>query len=269
MMNNKFGIALKEFRTNKRISQIDLADALLTSRAVITSWEDGSGLPARKSIKDLAKILKLNADETDNLLTVANYEKLSGTEVVDLVGFNLSSAGLLLTGRDINHGELSNFFNSTGTVMGGTIGSLDDKVNAIENTLGIINSSIAQLKSGNNFDIAERIENEIKPLSLEVKAIKDEIVPKLEETKNQLSKSDDFIRRNANFFMSAVEGEGAIKVIRSELTSLEKRLEKIENQLNISKDRTVAIVAAIFALISVCVACISLTFPIYQLISSR
>jgi len=265
-MSGEFGKLLKEFRTNKKISQSNLAESLSISRNIVSSWEDGSGVPSRVSIKDIAKILKLNPAEIDKILISAGYGKLSGNEILEMVRFNLSGAGLLIAGENIKSGELSNFFNSTGTVIGGTIGSLDEKINAIENTLGVVNSSITELRANNTVGIAERIENEIKPLTAEVNAIKNEIVPKLEETRNQLSKSDEFLRKNADFFISAVEGEGAIKIIKTELISLEKRLDKVENQLNISRDRVIAIAAAIFALLSACVACASLAIPIYQLL---
>jgi transcriptional regulator with XRE-family HTH domain len=260
-MNNDFGKILKELRTDRRTSQIDLADSLKTSRAVITSWEDGTGKPSRDSIKDIGKALKLSTDDIDKLLASADYEKLNGNELVKLVRFNLSSAGLLVANPGTVNMGLENFFNSTGTVIGGTIGSLDEKIRSIENTLGTI------LKTSSNSDIADKIEKEVKPLILEVKSIKEEIVPQLEETKKQLSKSDEFIRKNADFFVSAVEGEGAIKVIKSEVTSIEKRLDKVESQLNISRDRVIAIVSVVIALTSGCIACASLAIPLYQLIS--
>jgi transcriptional regulator with XRE-family HTH domain len=260
-MNNEFGKILKELRTDRKISQIDLADSLKTSRAIITSWEDGSGKPPRESIKDIGKTLKLSTDDIDKLLSSVGYDRLTGNELVKLVRFNLSSAGLLIANSKETNTGLENFFNSTGTVIGGTIGSLDEKVRSIENQLEAI------LKPSNNSDVAEKIKNEINPLLLEVKAIKEEIVPQLEETKKQLSKSDEFIRKNADFFVSAVEGDGAIKVIKGEVASIEKRLDKVESQINVSRDRVIAIASVMIALISGCIACVSLAIPIYQFFS--
>jgi transcriptional regulator with XRE-family HTH domain len=255
-MNNEFGKILKELRTDRKISQIDLADSLKTSRAIITSWEDGSGKPPRESIKDIGKTLKLSTDDIDKLLSSVGYDRLTGNELVKLVRFNLSSAGLLIANSKETNTGLENFFNSTGTVIGGTIGSLDEKVRSIENQLEAI------LKPSNNSDVAEKIKNEINPLLLEVKAIKEEIVPQLEETKKQLSKSE-----NADFFVSAVEGDGAIKVIKGEVASIEKRLDKVESQINVSRDRVIAIASVMIALISGCIACVSLAIPIYQFFS--
>ncbi len=216
---------------------------------------DGSGLPSRDTVIDISKTLRLGPEATDQLLELANYEKLSGDEVVQLVTSNLSFAGLTMGNPNITHNELSNLFSSTGPSIGGSIISLDEKVHTIENTLGAISTSVLELKSGKNPDIAEVIESKIKPIAIEVKAIREEIVPQLEETKSQISRSDEFLRKHADFFISAVEGEGAVKIIKSELESVDKRLGKVEGQLNVSRDRAIAIASIIIALISACIAC--------------
>ncbi|MBL8078384.1 MAG: hypothetical protein JNM55_10520 [Anaerolineales bacterium] len=258
-MSSEFSSTLKELMKNRRVTIDELAGILKTSPAIVISWEDGSDSPSRNIIITIGKILKLNTVETDNLLSLAGFEKLSGEEVVNLVNSNLSAAGLIVQENvNISHKELSSFFNSTGTVMGTTIDSLDEKVKSIETSLETVNNSILGLKSSKNPEIMSEIENRMRPLMLEVQAIREEVVPQLETTKTQLSKTDEFLRKNADFFITAVEGEGAIKVVSKEVDSIEKRLSKMEGQINVTRDRMIAIISVVIALISACIACVSL-----------
>ncbi|WKZ36680.1 MAG: helix-turn-helix transcriptional regulator [Anaerolineales bacterium] len=254
-MSDEFPKLLKELRTKARISQMDLADMLKISRALVSSWEDGSDLPSRNIIKNISKELRLNTVDIDKLLSSAGYEKLTGEEVVNLINENLSSVGLVMGGQlSASHDELSRLFNSTGAVMGGTINSLDEKVKSIETKL----DSILGLAPNKNPEIMEEIENRMRPIMLEVQAIRQDVVPQLETTKTQLSKTDEFLRKNADFFITAVEGEGAVKVVSKEVDSLEKRLSKVEDQINVTRNRTIAMVSGIVATVSMCIACISL-----------
>jgi hypothetical protein len=56
-------------------------------------------------------------------------------------------------------------------------------------------------------------------------------------------------------------------VIKGEVASIEKRLDKVESQINVSRDRVIAIASVMIALISGCIACVSLAIPIYQFFS--
>ncbi len=262
-MSNDLKSLLKQFREEKRISQNELADMLNCSRAIVSSWEDGSAIPPRTSIITIGRELKLNPDDIDKLLELAGYEKLSGAEVVGLVTTNVLSLGITKGDREYVFNDLTRFFNSTGTYMGGTINSLGEKVQSIEHTLGQIGASTLAFNSTQNAQFAQEIEKRITPIVEEVKSIREEIVPQLETTKNQLSKSDEFLRRSAEFFISAVEGEGAIKIVGNQIESIDKRLDKVESQLNISKERTIAIVSVVIAVISVCITLASLAVLLY------
>jgi transcriptional regulator with XRE-family HTH domain len=258
-MNANFNSLLREFRENKRISQSDLADMLNCSRAIISSWEDGSALPSRENIIRIGTFLKSTSDEINKLLEAADHPKLSNNEEVEIVNSNMSSLGISF----VNKEQLSHFFNVTGTAIGGTSDSLDAKVDSIEKMIGEITGSVMGLKYSQSDNMAAEIEKRLEPVSQQVKSIREEIVPQLEATKGQLIKSDEFIRTHADFFISAVEGEGVIKVITNQIESIEKRLDRTESQINVSKDRVVAIVSVIIAIISACIALFSLAMLIY------
>lgn len=266
-MSENLSSMLKKFREEKSISQIELANRLDCSRAIISSWEDGSSIPPRDSVIRMGKEFKINADDIDKLLELSGHEKLSGDEVINLISSNILSLGIAVNSKFVPR-DLSNFFNSTGTYMGGTVNSLDEKIHAIENTLGQISASVLESKTSQNFNLVEEIENRIGPITQEVKSIKDEIVPQLETTQEQLKKSDEFLRRNAEFFISAVEGEGTIKLVGNQVNSIEKRLDKVESQVNVTRDRTIAVISIIIALVSVCIAFTSLGILIYTTLGS-
>jgi transcriptional regulator with XRE-family HTH domain len=256
-MGDDFKFLLREFRENKRISQSDLADSLDCSRAIISSWEDGSDLPSRENIIRVGKAMKSNPEEVDRLLVSASYAKLSSGEVVGIVNTNLLFAGVG------SKEDFSNFLSSTGTVIGNAIGSIDEKTYSIEKKL----EEIIGIRSKDPLEevkITEEIDKRLEPVVTAVKSIREEIVPQLESTKEHLAKSNEFMRRNADFFVSAIEGEGLIKVVNAQIESIDKRLDKVESQINVSKDRVIAIISVIITVISACVALASLAILAYK-----
>lgn len=67
-MSTQFGESLKKLRTNKNLSQTELADRLFVDRSTIARWETGSRIPDASMIIKIAKIL---GTDVGTLMTVA------------------------------------------------------------------------------------------------------------------------------------------------------------------------------------------------------
>lgn len=59
----QFGQKLKELRTTKGISQVELAENIYVSRSAVAKWESGLGLPSAESLKLLAEYFSVSVDE--------------------------------------------------------------------------------------------------------------------------------------------------------------------------------------------------------------
>ena len=77
-MTTRFSKTLKTLRTERRISQIQLAEQLFVDRSTITRWENGSRLPNNKMIAQISRIL----DTDINILLNAAAE---GGEIPNVI----------------------------------------------------------------------------------------------------------------------------------------------------------------------------------------
>ena len=59
----EFNEKLHELRTNKGLTQQELADKLFVSRTAISKWESGKGYPSIDSLRDIAKYFSVTVDE--------------------------------------------------------------------------------------------------------------------------------------------------------------------------------------------------------------
>ena len=59
-MNTLFADTLKNLRTNKGLSQVQLADLMFVSKATISRWESGNRLPDAAMITRLSQVLKVD-----------------------------------------------------------------------------------------------------------------------------------------------------------------------------------------------------------------
>lgn len=60
---NKIGKKIKNARTEKNMTQMDLADAMGISYQAVSNWERGNSMPDVSKLTDLCEILGLNLDE--------------------------------------------------------------------------------------------------------------------------------------------------------------------------------------------------------------
>lgn len=96
----EFNEKLVQLRKSRNMTQDELAEALCVSRAAVSKWESGRGLPSIDSLKDIAKFFSVSIDELlsgEKLLSLAEKENSSNTRkicdiifgVADLLSFVL------------------------------------------------------------------------------------------------------------------------------------------------------------------------------------
>lgn len=96
----EFNEKLVQLRKSKNMTQDELAEALYVSRAAVSKWESGRGLPSIDSLKDISKFFSVSIDEMlsgEKLLSLAEKENSSNTRkicdiiigVADLLSFVL------------------------------------------------------------------------------------------------------------------------------------------------------------------------------------
>ena len=96
----EFNEKLQQLRKNKNMTQDELAEALYVSRAAVSKWESGRGLPSIDSLKDISEFFSVSIDELlsgETLLSLAEKENSSNTRkicdiiigVADLLSFVL------------------------------------------------------------------------------------------------------------------------------------------------------------------------------------
>ena len=73
-----FGEKLKKLRTDKELTQEELAEILYVSRTAISKWESGRGFPNIESLKAIAKFFGITVDtllSSEELITLAEHEQ--------------------------------------------------------------------------------------------------------------------------------------------------------------------------------------------------
>lgn len=85
----EFNEKLVQLRKSRNLTQDELAEALYVSRAAVSKWESGRGLPSIESLKDIAKFFSVSIDELlsgEKLLSLAEKENSSNTsQICDII----------------------------------------------------------------------------------------------------------------------------------------------------------------------------------------
>ena len=85
----EFNEKLVQLRKSRNMTQDELAEALYVSRAAVSKWESGRGLPSIDSLKDIAKFFSVSIDELlsgEKLLSLAEKENSSNTiKICDII----------------------------------------------------------------------------------------------------------------------------------------------------------------------------------------
>lgn len=95
-----FGEKLKKIRTDRGLTQDELAASLYVSRTAISKWESDRGYPSIDSLQAIARFFGISVDALlsgDELLTVAQEEtQQKGSQLCDLVYGLLDLAVVML-----------------------------------------------------------------------------------------------------------------------------------------------------------------------------
>jgi len=92
MDNNGFLSNLKRLRTDKDMTQTDLADALALSKQAVSNYETGQRAPDLKTLIEIASYFKVS---TDFLLGLADYHKPEFKVIAEKTGLSKQSVEVL------------------------------------------------------------------------------------------------------------------------------------------------------------------------------
>jgi transcriptional regulator with XRE-family HTH domain len=85
----EFNEKLVQLRKSRNMTQDELAEALYVSRAAVSKWESGRGMPSIDSIKDISRFFSVSIDELlsgEKLLFLAETENSSNTrKICDII----------------------------------------------------------------------------------------------------------------------------------------------------------------------------------------
>lgn len=85
----EFNEKLVQLRKSRNMTQDELAEALYVSRAAVSKWESGRGLPSIDSLKDISRFFSVSIDELlsgEKLLSLAEKENSSNTrKICDII----------------------------------------------------------------------------------------------------------------------------------------------------------------------------------------
>ncbi len=94
-----FGEKLKKLRSDKNLTQEELAQRLYVSRTAISKWESGRGFPNIESLKALATCFSVTVDELlsgDEWITLAEQDQKQKERRIKSTIFGLLDVSLVL-----------------------------------------------------------------------------------------------------------------------------------------------------------------------------
>ena len=93
------GEMLKKLRTDKNLTQEELAEILFVSRTAISKWESGRGFPNIESLKAISKYFSVSLDELlsgEELIVLAEQEQRQKEKHIKDMIFGLLDCGMAL-----------------------------------------------------------------------------------------------------------------------------------------------------------------------------
>ena len=93
------GEKLKKLRTDKNLTQEELAEILFVSRTAISKWESGRGFPNIESLKAISKYFSVSLDELlsgEELIVLAEQEQRQKEKHIKDMIFGLLDCGMAL-----------------------------------------------------------------------------------------------------------------------------------------------------------------------------
>jgi transcriptional regulator with XRE-family HTH domain len=95
----EFNEKLQELRTNKNLTQEQLAEQLFVSRTAISKWESGRGYPSIDSLKEISKYFSVSLDDllsSEEILTLAQADSKQKTLHFRDVVFGLLDCSIVM-----------------------------------------------------------------------------------------------------------------------------------------------------------------------------
>lgn len=93
------GEKLKRLRTDKKLTQDELAEILFVSRTAISKWESGRGFPNIESLKAISRFFSVSVDDLlsgEELITLAEQEQRQKEMHIKDMIFGLLDCGVSL-----------------------------------------------------------------------------------------------------------------------------------------------------------------------------
>ncbi len=93
------GEKLKKLRTDKNLTQEELAEILFVSRTAISKWESGRGFPNIESLKAISKFFWVSMDDLlsgEELIVLAEQEQRQKEKHIKDMIFGLLDCGMVL-----------------------------------------------------------------------------------------------------------------------------------------------------------------------------
>lgn len=151
----EFNEKLVQLRKSRNMTQDELAEALYVSRAAVSKWESGRGLPSIDSLKDIAKFFSVSIDELlsgEKLLSLAETENSSNTrKICDIIFGVADLLSFLLFVLPLYPSTVDGYVYSVGlysyTEISGTIITVYRCVFALLVVFGVVKLIFAKLKA--------------------------------------------------------------------------------------------------------------------------
>ena len=99
-----------------------------------------------------------------------------------------------------------------------------------------------------------QINERISPVKKELELIKNEILPQLQQSQQALISLEEFMRNNVTFLKDLTSAEGKLDSFKDEISSLSRRLEKVESDKAISWNKAATIISVVVAILSMSIA---------------
>lgn len=95
------GKNLKKLRDERKMTQQQIAKLLLVDRTVYNKWENGSKIPSKEQIDDIAKRLEISAEEMYKNISIAIVHTSALMKNVRILGFLLEDYARVIVPRDV------------------------------------------------------------------------------------------------------------------------------------------------------------------------
>ena len=151
----EFNEKLAQLRKSRNMTQDELAEALYVSRAAVSKWESGRGMPSIDSIKDISLFFSVSIDELlsgEKLLFLVEKENSSNTrKICDIVFGFADLLSFVLFVLPLYPSTVDGYVYSVGlysyTEISGTIITVYRCVFALLVVFGVVKLIFAKLKS--------------------------------------------------------------------------------------------------------------------------